>query len=378
MLRRRSPASGGLAVVTPLPPQHTGIAAYSARLLEAVAALEETHVFLDGEAGEAPPLAPAGVHVHPLAELERHDRDAPHLYCFGNSPFHLGAWRELRRFGGDALLHEVALWGLYLSLEAGGVLPAGGARERALALEGRTIEEMIDDRCAMVAEIVGSARRVFVHTDLARTLLVERHPDRAADIAVVTFALPPVVDGPAPPGGPPVVASFGHQRAAELVGEAFVEIAAEVPDALLWLVGAEHFGGQMEPLVARLHDAGLGDRVTVTGWVEDPEYRRRMAATTVAIQPRLFSYGERSAALGDLLSAGVATVASAASHADGVPDDAIVLVEPAEGAGGLARAALALLREDSRRSALRSGALAYAATHGAERAARDLLDAMAR
>ncbi|MGH2849268.1 MAG: glycosyltransferase, partial [Solirubrobacteraceae bacterium] len=342
MLRRRSPASGGLAVVTPLPPQHTGIAAYSARLLEAVAVLEETHVFLDGEAEGAAP-APAGVHVHPLAELARHDRDAPHLYCFGNSPFHLGAWQELRRFGGDALLHEVALWGLYLSLEAGGVLPEGGARERALALEGRTIEEMIDDRCAMVAEIVGSARRVLVHTDLARSLLLERHPDRAADIAVVTFALPPVGDAPPPAGGPPVVASFGHQRAGELVADAFVEIAAAVPDSLLWLVGAEHFGGQMEPLVARLGDAGLGDRVTVTGWVDEREYRRRMEATTVALQPRLFSYGERSAALADLLSAGVPTVASVASHADGVPDDAIVLVEPAEGAGGLARAVIALL-----------------------------------
>ena len=48
--------------------------------------------------------------------------------CFGNSHFHLDAWRLLMEFGGDALLHEVSLCGLYLTLDAAGLLGARGPR----------------------------------------------------------------------------------------------------------------------------------------------------------------------------------------------------------------------------------------------------------
>ena len=230
---------------------------------------------------------------------------------FGNSPFHTGALRSLTRLGGDALLHEVALWGLYVGLEREGALGPGGAQERVGALEGRTLEETIPLPCSMIAEVVASARRILVHTEQARRDLVARHADRADDIRVVSFGLPAPSPMP-PPLGDPVVASFGHQRAAEVVVEAFPAIAAAVPSARLWLVGAEFSAGQMDALLERLARAGLADRVSATGWLDAARYRERIAATAVAIQPRLRSYGERSAALCDLLCAGVPTVTHAA------------------------------------------------------------------
>ena len=363
----------GLAVITPLPPSQTGIATYSARLLSAMAAMREVRAYADGGAGAGAPDERAGVEVLPLGALSRRERRR--LYVFGNSPFHTGALRSLGSLGGDVLLHEVALWGVYIGLEREGVLGPGGAQERAASLEGRTLEETIPLPCSMVAEVVARARRVLVHTDQARRDLAARHPDRAADVRVVSFGLAEPTPLP-PPQGDPVVASFGHQRAAELVVEAFPAIAAAMPSARLWLVGAEFSPGQMEPLLERVATMGLADRVTATGWLDAAGYRERIAATAVAIQPRLRSYGERSAALGDLLCAGVPVVTHAGAHADGIPEDAIARVPAGAGAAELASATVALLADRERRGSMRDGALRYAAAHGFQRAAREVLEAL--
>ena len=279
------------------------------------------------------------------------------------------------RLGGDVLLHEVALWGVYIGLEREGALAPGGARERIGAIEGRTLEETIPLPCSMVAEVVARARRILVHTDQARRDLVARHPDRADDVRVVSFGLPAPSPMPAPQGAP-VVSSFGHQRAAEVVVEAFPAIAAAVPSARLWLVGAEFSPGQTETLLERLAATGLADRVTATGWLDAQRYRERIAATAVAIQPRLRSYGERSAALGDLLGAGVPTVTHASAHADGIPEQALARVPDGAGAAELAAATVALLLDPARRGGMREAALAYAGAHGFDRAARELLEAL--
>jgi glycosyltransferase involved in cell wall biosynthesis len=363
----------GLAVITPLPPAETGIAAYSARLLAAIATTRELRAYADGGAGASAPDECAGLDVLPLGALGRRERRR--LYVFGNSPFHTGALRSLTSLGGDVLLHEVALWGVYVGLEREGVLPPGGARERVAALEGRTLEETIPLPCSMVAEVVARARRILVHTDQARRDLAARHPGRADDVRVVSFGHPEPSPLPAPQGDP-VVASFGHQRTAELVVEAFPAIVAAIPSARLWLVGAEFSAGQMEGLVELLASAGLADRVIATGWLDADRYRERIAATAVAIQPRLRSYGERSAALGDLLCAGIPTVTHASAHADGIPGDAIARVPEGAGAGELASATVALLREPARRLAMRDAALRYAAAHSFERAAREVLEAL--
>ena len=367
--RRRA----GLAVITPLPPSETGIAAYSARLLEAMSATVAVRAYADGRAGADAQDPSADVRAYPLGSLG--GRERRRLYVFGNSPFHTGALRSLARRGGDALLHEVALWGVYIGLEREGVLGPGGARQRVAALEGRTLEEAMLLSCSMVAEVVASARRILVHTEQARRDVVARHPDRAGDVRVVSFGLPAPAPLPAP-AGDPVVASFGHQRAAQAVVEAFETIAAAVPSARLWLVGAEFSPGQMEPLLTRLGAAGLADRVSATGWLDAQGYRERIAATAVAIQPRLRSYGERSAALGDLLCAGVPTVTHASAHADGIPAQAIARVPAGAGPAELAGAAVSLLRDPQRRAAMRETAVSYAADHGFERAAREVLEAL--
>ena len=160
--------------------------------------------------------------------------------CFGNSRFHVAAWRLLMEFGGDVLLHEVSLCGLYLTLDSGGPARRPRGRGPGREMEGCSLEAAVAAPCGMVTEVVDAARRVFVHTEQARRLLIERRPDRADDVSVVGFALP----RPRPRRQrlrDPVVASFGYLRAAELVIDAFAQIVGSVP------LGAALAGRRREP-----------------------------------------------------------------------------------------------------------------------------------
>ena len=64
----RTPRAG-LAVITPLPPAETGIATYSARLLEAMARVCDVRVYADGGAGASPPDPRPGLDIRPVGEL---------------------------------------------------------------------------------------------------------------------------------------------------------------------------------------------------------------------------------------------------------------------------------------------------------------------
>jgi len=376
---RRVTDTDAVAVVTPLPPSQTGIASYSLRLLEAMAERRIVRAYADGRDGAAAADVSARLQAYPVGEYPRRERDGTdrprRLMCFGNSHFHVAAWQLLMEYGGDVLLHEISLCGLYLTLDSRGLLGPGGIEARARTLEDCSLEDALAEPCAMVTEVVDKARRVFVHTERARSLLIERRPERERDISVVRFALP----APRPPAhrrGDPIVASFGYMRAPEQVIEAFAEIVAACPAARLWLVGAEHRSGQMDQLVRAVSEHGIAERVLFTGWVGDAEYRRRLEATTVAIQPRTRDYGERSSALGDLLAAGVPTVVNDAGSASEIPREAVVHVDSGAGSRALATAALALLRDPEQRSRISEAARRYAGEHSAARAAEELLGLM--
>ena len=60
-----------LAVVTPLPPSQTGIAPYSLRLLEAMAADRVIHAYADGRDGAPVQRESRNIHTHAIDEFAR-------------------------------------------------------------------------------------------------------------------------------------------------------------------------------------------------------------------------------------------------------------------------------------------------------------------
>ena len=309
---RRSPARQRerLQLITPLPPTPSGVATYSARLAAALAELVDVDVYEE----EAPPVSRAalapGVRTQPVSWFPWHRELAPGalppVHVLGNSPFHLGAWAQLVRHGGDVLLHDARLTGLYESLDAVGALGPGGFPAALRRIEGVTADAGSVAEACMVGEVVDHARRVYVHTPAARALVLARRPDREADVRVLPFAMPPVAE-PGGREGAPVIASFGYLHRPDRLFDAVAAVLRTHPEARAVLAGGAVEQPDLERLRSIAQIRGLGERLALPGWLDDDAYRALLARATVAVQLRTHANGEMSASIADCLAAGVPT-----------------------------------------------------------------------
>lgn len=108
--------------------------------------------------------------------------------------------------------------------------------------------------------------------------------------------------------------------------------------------------------------AGLGDRVTLTGEIERSGYLSFLAQTDVAVQLRGHFGGEASAAAGDCLAAGLPTIVSDIGWLGELPGDAVVKLEPDAAPRRLAEELSRLLSDEAARRRLSERAAGYAAS----------------
>lgn len=372
-----------IAVVTPLPPAATGVAAYSARLVDALA--EEGGVEVDCFAdGPTPPAtAPEGATglfaVASLGAIEaaRDGYDAV-LYAVGNSHFHLGALDELRRRPGVVLAHDVRLTNLYRHDVARPGGPPGGLPGALRRLYGDGLPPGLgagdDVRPAelerfgllMAREVIASSERFLVSSAAAAALAqAEARAGDADKVGCLPFAFAPIcpVDV-ATPGGVPgsrsgglVIGHFGIVDPAKepfTLLEAFALLHGRWPAARLRFVGpvAADLAGELRRRAAGL---GVADSLEVTGSVDRADYEAALAATTVAVQLRAASNGEASAAVGECLAAGLPTVVTAIGWSRELSAAAAVQVRRAVPADELAKVLDGLLADERRRVELARG-----------------------
>ncbi len=389
--RPRLEAAPRLALVTPLPKQRSGIATYAHRLIEHLRADFDITVFVEGDLAEVEPID--GVTIQPLRLLPvLTDRGAgfDHLvYFLGNSSFHVEALAMLDHMPGDVLLHDVRLSGLYSEVRrlTPERLPYGSM--------GAALEEMYPERyrrsvvasedlwpetaarfgILMSAAVARSAKRLFVHSDYAATLVEldsGRRPEHLFDIPCPT-PLPIVHED-----GPPVVASFGivaPVKQPDLLIQALAIVCTTVPETRLVFAGGveAHYRDELLEL-AEVH--GVRDRVSFEGHLDDSEFLALQRSATVAVQLRAFTNGESSAAITETLAAGLPTVVSDLGSMAELPRDVVAHLDPASDASALADVLVALIEDHDRRNSMRSAAAAYATHHSFGNAARILRDAL--
>ncbi len=336
----------GLVVVSPLPPTRSGIAAYTAELVPALAPLipggitvvvarEDQVVPLDG----ARVLAERAYRRDPA--LER----VPHLLQLGNSLDHAHVHRAaLRRPGGIVVLHEVVLHHLVEALTLGRGSPH--AYEAALAHShgpaGRRLARL--RRAGLFSpwqrflmplhrEVLEAAGGVILHSryaagrlqgppDLPVRILphhlspaVARHDALGRAEARALLGLPP--DGP-------VLLLLGHVTPPKQ--------APVVLQALAALPGPWHLvpwhlviGGAVEPgldLAAMAEALGIGGRVRLTGWLAEEAFFQHLRAADLLLALRFPSAGETSGTLVRALGMGTPALVHdfgpAAEFPDGV------------------------------------------------------------
>jgi len=304
-----------VAYYSPLPPERSGIADYSALLLPALERLVEVAVV---RRGRTRPVA---------ADVA--------LYHVGNDPEAHG-WivDALRRRPGVVVLHDFVLHHLVAGLTIGrkdghGYLAAmerdAGIPGRLLAhgvLDGRVSPpwETRPDEFPLAGEVLANAIGLIVHSHYVEERVLEagyhgpiwrvEHP-----------AWPPAGVQPAQIEGRPLFGCFGHLNASKRIPqlvEAFAVVRKRHPNAKLLLVGPASPGFDADRFAM--------EGVERSGYVEEEELWSLMAACDACISLRSPTMGETSGSAIRALSLGRPLVVSDLGWFSELPDDVALKV----------------------------------------------------
>jgi glycosyltransferase involved in cell wall biosynthesis len=334
-----------LALFAPLPPQRSGIADVTARLLEPLAAGADITLFHEEPAAVSRalagrfPLRPIGGFQGPLAE----GFDVC-LYVIGNNVAYHGAiYAAARRYPGVLDLHDLNLhsfhgeWFLKRGRPAAYIREmafaygAGGVEHAHQALSGAAAYDVW--RYPLFERLAALSLGVIAHSDYAAGRVTAACPD-----AHVTAILLPA----APPGNLPsaavararlgidpavfLAASFGYLSSAkriEPVLRAVADLRLAMPTLRYALVGP---GSDLYDPAPLIEELGLHDLVIRTGHVDEGTYQAYLAACDVGLNLRYPTFGESSATLIDLMGAGKATLVSDVDAFVELPADACAKV----------------------------------------------------
>lgn len=313
-----------IAYYSPLPPQKSGIADYSAELLPHLAEHCEIELIVDEGVRPAAGLAARfPVHGHrALPGLLAAGRFDAVLYQLGNNrDYHASIYRSLIDHPGVVVLHEYVIHHLLRDLTLSVGDPEGYVREMRHAY-GRSGEAMAR-RCVetgvpldmwsypLFERAVDASLGVIVHNQFTRDRVLASRP--LARTAVIPHHLSleglpevPAAAARAALGIAPedfAVATFGFLTPSKRPGvllRAFARLRREVPAARLLIVGevSPHFDFD------QVFTPELREGVTVTGRLEIDRFLLYMRACDVAVNLRHPTAGETSGTVVRLLGMG--------------------------------------------------------------------------
>ncbi|HVM56554.1 MAG TPA: glycosyltransferase family 4 protein [Gaiellaceae bacterium] len=344
-----------VAYFSPLPPDTSGIADYSALLLPALERLVEVEVVRPGRTRPV-----AGVDVS--------------LYHVGNNPDAHG-WiiDALERQPGVVVLHDWVIHhlvaGMTIGRKDGHAYLAAMEREAGVpgrllgygVLEGRVppLWEVRPEEFPLAGEVLDRATGLIVHSHYVE----DRAREYGYDGPLWRIPHPawpdPGVDAAAVEGAP-LIGCFGHINESKRIPQllrAFAALRRTHPDARLLLVGSEAPGFD---LAGRLERTGLdGEGVIREPYVEESRLWSLMAACDACVLLRAPTMGETSGSAIRTLSLGKPLVVSDTGWFAELPDDVAVKV-PAGGDEEVDALAAALERLTDPAVAARMGEAARA------------------
>ncbi len=402
-----------IAYWSPLPPQESGIADYSAELIPALARHAEIDLIVGPGWRPSPAMVAgwagwAGLATHPesaFAGLAAAGRFDAVVYQLGNNrDYHASLYHALLEHPGVVVLHEYVLHHLVRDLTFYAGDPEAYVREMryAYGLSGEALarrfvatgvpldpwsyplfERVVDRSLAMLVHNDFTRRRVLQSRPLARIAVVPHHLSLLSPLSLPSAlsqgdAPPPAAAARAALGLSPdafVVASFGFVTAAKRPGvllRAFARLRRRAPRAVLLLVGevSPHFD------LAAVAAPELMPGVTVTGRLELDRFLLHMAAADVAVNLRHPTAGETSGTLIRLLGLGKPVVVSRTGAFAEIPESCCAHVDLDETEEDLLVAYLERLEadEDLRRRMGENARRYAAAHHSLEASARGYAD----
>jgi len=307
-----------LAFVSPMPPSKSGIADYSAALVDKLQSLAEVTVV-----SSAP------------ADFDPAAFDAV-LYQMGNNPYHGFAYEMAVRHPGVVVLHESNLHHLLVDLTVGrgdwdGYLREveyeGGEKALSHARRASALEVGPDyDGLPMIRRLLERSRAVVVHSRC-----VEQEVRKAGFTGPVARiphgAWIPQVDRMAYrqrlglDETTPLIGVFGFLKPYKRIAEslrAFRRLVKLEPSARMILAGEAH---PVLPLTPLIRGLDLQASVRLLGFVPIEDFAGYMAACDIVLNLRYPTLGESSGSLLRALGLGKAVLVSDVGSFRELPDD---------------------------------------------------------
>jgi glycosyltransferase involved in cell wall biosynthesis len=332
-VRPTAPAPAGrkarLAFVSPLLPERTGIADYSAELLPALAAYYDIELVV-GQDRVADPWANQHGRIRDVAWLRANAAQVDRvLYHLGNSPFHWHMLGLLEHVPGTVVLHDFFLSHLLSWMEIhvqpwewwGALYDSHGYG--AVRARCRDSEEA---KLAYPANwpVLQNAQGVICHSTSTRILAREWYGQAVAD----SWAVVPHVRAAAEPwdryeerkqlgfkDDDFVVCGFGFLGPTKLnhrlLGCWLRSQLADDRNCQLVFVGENPVGEYGVALLETIRASRRGRRIRITGFASPEEFRSYLRVADLAVQLRTRSRGETSGTILDCMSHAVPLVVNA-------------------------------------------------------------------
>ncbi len=389
-----------LAYISPLPPEKSGIADYSAELVPELAKFYDIDLIIlqDG-------VDDARVQSFPLRSVAWFDANAQLfdrvLYHFGNSHAHQHMFELIRRHPGVVVLHDFFFSGILDNLEREAVLPHGFL---AALYESHGYTGLLQHRTLgrnpaiwqfpVNKGVLDNASGVIVHSDFSLELARSWYGAGAADGWRTVPLLRERREQAEGPGARAaarkrlklhaddyLICSFGMLGKTKLNDELLDAFLASPlaldPHCKLVFVGQNEAGLYGAALLKKMADSPAAARIAITGFVTAGTYADYLCACDSAVQLRAATRGETSAAILDCLLYGAPTIINAHGSAATLSEQLLVKL-PDQFSVAELTAALTLLHADPRRRAgLSQRAVAFMQSeHAPERVGQLVQDAI--
>jgi glycosyltransferase involved in cell wall biosynthesis/SAM-dependent methyltransferase len=399
-LPTNEPGKPRLAYVSPLPPERTGIADYSAELLRALVAHYQVDI-ITPQAGTSDAWIAEHCPLYAPEWLPAHSQhyDAV-LYHVGNSGYHSYMLDLLEQVPGIVVLHDFFLYDLLWAQQqregspytASQALYYSHGYQALHAMANQADAPDIHYRYPGNLPILQRARGVIVHSEASRRLARAWYgPDTDAGWACIAHLRAPV----------PVIEREQARANLQLPADAFVVCSFGVlgqtklnhrlldawlgsglaADPACWLVFVGQLGDDdyAHDLLNRIQQSQPRGRIRITGWTERSAFRDYLGAADLAVQLRTHSRGETSGTVLDCMNQGLATIVNAHGSMADLPPEGVHRLEDAFTDARLSQALEYFRANPDEREALGQRARAIVVKqHSPERCAQDYQEAIQR
>jgi len=385
-----------IAYFSPLSPQRSGISDYSEELLPVLAAEAEIDLFVDG-------FVPANPAISAMFQIYDYRKNPSSLNALagydailcqmGNSHrYHSGVFEVASTHPAIVVFHDVAFQHFFLErarelkdptvyldeLEASDGLARRVEAEESLQRGAAPPQYQNPLGFPMNFRLANRAEGIIAHSEWSRSRLARVAPgvpsakiNLHVNIPEYDSARPTVATGSLS------IASFGFITDTKGLESAIRALAVLKEDHAFHyhLVGELNSYYNVEELT-RVY--GIQDRVSISGYVDLEQFKRRILETDIAINLRNQTVGETSASLCRLMAAGVPTIVSNIGWFSELPDDCVLKVDPGPDADLILCAFLKeLIANTGMRERIGANARAFIlAHHRVEQTAADYLDFM--